>query len=244
MKRWNRQVVLHEPRIPFKVPTMIPKLGCFIDFDHTLFDTRAFLRAAASIATKYGVRRHTFHRTFEEITEGDSDRPYCFDRHVSAMRLTAASDKRRLLCDLEVLLDKARTFLFPDSIPFLRAIRKWNVGVGIVTFADHTMRSWQVNRCGFDNLVDNTHIFPGSRADKIHFVKSLCDKCSPLVLIDDHPQILFPLKRSPVLLIRVRRTIVRRYAGREPDMSGILTFRTLEQTYQYLEPILRSFWTR
>lgn len=220
------------------------EFNLILDFDHTLFDTVVFLEAAQEIAKCHGVSKKQFYKTFSDITDGRNDSPYSFNDHVESFSVLIKTTNKALLTDLISLHEKSSLFLYPDSKPFLKRIRKWNISMHLVTFSNLEMRRCQLTATGIDKMFDYIHIIDTSRKDKIMIIRDIIGSSFASSIIDDHPAILKPLEDLPVLAIRLRRRVYRRYLKTEPSLPGVPVFAGLNNAYLFLEPILRTFGKR
>jgi FMN phosphatase YigB (HAD superfamily) len=215
-----------------------------IDFDHTLFDTSAFLDAARKLAKQHGILKSDFYRTFTEITDGNSDAPYTLTGHLEALARWRQIEGSLLSDQLGELVAHSRHFLYPDSFSFLKKVRKWDVSTHLVTFADTDLRKCQIEATGIAKLVDHIHIIATSRDDKVAAIKALTASTRRAVVVDDHPKILKALEDTPILAVRVRRRVLSRYRGLEPRLTGVPIFRTLSDVYIFLQPLLCTLGRR
>jgi FMN phosphatase YigB (HAD superfamily) len=212
-----------------------------IDFDHTLFDTDAFLRAAALAAKQHGVSQALFYRTFAAITAEPRDAPYSFPQHIAAIAALTPVARSSLYKDFRQIVDRSSSFLYSDATAFLRNLLRWNVRVTLLTYADQKLRRAQLSSTSLSRWFDSVDIVSNSRAEKYKRLQEIAQISMTSILVDDHPKVLKAAEGFVTLRLRLRRRVLTRYRGIEPALPGVPVFRTLSDAYSFLLPILRTF---
>jgi phosphoglycolate phosphatase-like HAD superfamily hydrolase len=217
-----------------------PKALIVLDFDHTLFDARRFLQAIQIAAIGVGVSKRQFERTFTLVTDAKADATYNIQDHADALCLEGPR-KNTFVRSADRAIRASAEFLYPDTVPFLKKLRRWNIDSALVTYSEAGLRQRQLKAAGIIDYFNEVQIVSSTRADKVERIRALCGSVSWSAVFDDHPAVLVGIQKFADLPIRIRRRVVRRYVGKEPPLPGVPVFRDLPSAYQFILPILRTF---
>lgn len=201
-----------------------------IDFDHTLYNSRRYLRALFKLMTPDGATSASFWKAFEEHTSEGGESP--FRPHAFFKSYYPDSYDRPMLD--RFLTNRSGDYLYRDTTRFLTRSRKLGVRMELVTFADRSSRMAQLESSGISDLFDDINIFSAGVNDKIEYVRSHAAR-KPCILLDDHPQILASAEKSGAHCIRLQRRIYTKYINREPALRLTPVARTLSQAYLHVE---------
>jgi hypothetical protein len=210
-----------------------------VDFDHTLFDTESFLAKAASLLSSYGVTAEEFNSTFLSIINEKKEAVYTFERHIE--RLALGDNSERALRDLMGLLPETPRFLYADSVPFLQNLRKWRVRTELVTYAEFSIRSRQLEESGLADWLDAVHIISASEEEKVDKIKELSCTAPWTTIIDNNCDILKALRPTGIHCIYLQRHSGPTLLTRPEAMAeGVFNFTDLGSVYEHLEPFIRQ----
>jgi phosphoglycolate phosphatase-like HAD superfamily hydrolase len=118
-----------------------------IDFDYTLFDTHALKLALIAALQPYGV---TAERYFNTEIEAKVDGVYRLEWHIE--QLVAAAQRNAAQAAVEMVLQRAEEFLYPDAIQFLQ--RHQAAQVTVLTFGSPAWQERKIRDSGVDEWVD------------------------------------------------------------------------------------------
>src|ERR1700722_10581946 len=120
---------------------------CFIDFDHTLFDTDHFFHVdVKNRFLELGIDADIWERTYPEVCRSG----YTLEKHAEA--ICAAAQETLPLDDMQKIIreefaDLGR-YLFPDVVPCLCAAKKAGVPLAILSFGNPTWQKYKVHASG------------------------------------------------------------------------------------------------
>lgn len=198
-----------------------------VDFDHTLYNSRRYLRAMSGVLSGEGVQWRSFLHNFERYTSSDRERPLVprdfFNQFYPSMHSAAELER--------FIASSSGQYLYRDALAFLRRLSSLPVTRELVTFADRESREKQIHATGIAAYFDKINIFEGSPQEKVDYIRERSDASPSALLVDDHPAILSRVANDKLQCVHLRRRIYRRYAGREPPMPSTIVVKTLKAAY-------------
>ena len=128
----------------------------FLDFDDTLFDTRAFAIGAQQLFSRYGISEERFWTSYHEIRKGFSTKgwAYSFERHLEKLRTELSGDAAVLAAALDAYLNDTSRFLFPDVLETLGFFKSKRCSMYILSFGDADFQRKKVLGSGIGPYLD------------------------------------------------------------------------------------------
>lgn len=143
----------------------------FIDFDNTLYDTRAFVEDATAALLSYGVSRRDADTSFDRAVHGDSGTffDYTFERHLALLsEMGYGLPLARVKDDLSGLF--ARSYQFPDAVEFLVGLRKQCQSALLLTAGNGLFQKWKLSSTTLSEFLDNVHILHEKKEEYVRVV--------------------------------------------------------------------------
>ncbi|MGH8104123.1 MAG: HAD family hydrolase [bacterium] len=174
-----------------------PNPAIVLDFDHTVFDTdRFFWVALRDLLPRFGVDERLWEKTYEQVWP----RGYTLSRHINVIRKETALPSpqwARLQQEARRLMARARQFLYPDVMQFLKRCKAKKVPCHLITFGARPWQREKIALCGIRPFVSQVHYAP-SREAKVKAAVAVARKHQPTVAIDNDPAFLDEVKqRAP-----------------------------------------------
>jgi len=200
----------------------------FVDFDHTLYDSDAFLRGLhRAMAPSVSWRR--FHSAFERLTESSGDVPYDPAAHLEHLLRDQLSPEPIGARLAEFVERRSGAFLYDDAKSFLDQMRSHGCRVELLTYSKRDVRLSQLRSADIMASFDAIHIFENSRGEKVDYAIGRSTGDGQHILLDDHPRILQKIEGTHLSGIRIRRKVVKKYIGREPVLPNVSVVENLTE---------------
>jgi phosphoglycolate phosphatase-like HAD superfamily hydrolase len=193
-----------------------------LDFDHTLFDTdRFFWVDLKSAFARFGVLDDAWERSYEAIWPSG----YSLVKHLDELeRLGVISDheiRGTMLATLDAAFSDLRIYLFPDVPAFLKAARRREFDLILLSFGDPAWQSYKVRASGLAPLFQKI-VYTAKQGGKGELLDELGSSYAELRAIDNNPADLDSMKaRHPNLLThlicRVKPSDIEGPASLAPD---------------------------
>jgi hypothetical protein len=173
---------------------MIRRTSAFVlDFDHTLFDTDRFfwvdLRAAF---TPWAIDAAQWEASYAEVWPTG----YSLDKHLEHLARQgrmADSVVSQLRGVLRERFADLRSYLFPDSEPFLKRLQREEVACFLLSFGDPAWQAYKVTGARISGFFQEI-FFTGRVQSKAEVVKSLAGRFTQLTVVDNDPRELDLIK--------------------------------------------------
>lgn len=149
-----------------------------VDFDYTLFNTRALKDAAAVALQPFGVTRE---RYFQAEADSKVDGIYRLEWHLE--QLVPAAQRDQAQRAVEAVLAQSEQFLYPDAIQFLQ--RHQEAHLTILTFGSAEWQERKVLDSGADEWADEVITTDRPKAQVI----AEWEKKDPIFINDRGPEI-------------------------------------------------------
>ena len=166
----------------------------YVDFDRTLFDCDRFLGDLYALVNKYNITKDMFKECQNQ------SRKYGFNPYII---LSLVKDKiivdDKLYDDIKNLINKAKEYLYSDTIPFLKYLKSLNYEVVILTKGNYEYQKEKIDNCSLESLYSELLVTLEHKGEL-----SLDYKNS--IFIDDNPkEILSIMKKKPKMIFRIVR---------------------------------------
>jgi len=157
-----------------------------VDFDHTLFDTKAFKEARLEALRSLGVPDDVYWKTYEQArNDGTGTVTYTDERHAAAFAGTQFNRHKVLIALKNISENRIKEFLFSDAISFLKALRKLGKPIVLLSLGAPSFQLAKVHGTGVDHYVDDVIVVDDN---KKFVLERLVDPNSQetVWLINDH----------------------------------------------------------
>ncbi|MEK9151237.1 MAG: HAD family hydrolase [Patescibacteria group bacterium] len=187
----------------------------FLDFDDTLFNTRAFAERVQGVFEEYGISRELFWSSYQDM-KGAFLIGWCYSPEVHMQRLQPdhSFDIEQVRKKLGVLVADTRRFLFhevKESLSFLKAVGHT---LYILSLGDYGFQMEKIRGTGIDVFMEKVIVTQGDKA------KALRDervKGEGTWFIDDRVRFIESVKKTFPEVKTILMQRVGRYHQDEPN---------------------------
>lgn len=126
---------------------------CFLDFDHTLFDTDAFFyHDMREAARRLGVGDECWNLSYQTVWGGG----YSAEKHLREMIRISKNEvlAKEGMAAFENVFHRMPSHVYPDVVSFLTKARAKEIRLVLVSFGDPSWQEFKVNRSGLRPLLD------------------------------------------------------------------------------------------
>lgn len=169
-----------------------PDRICFLDFDHTLFDTDKFFHVdARERFLGLGIDIALWERTYEEVCLSG----YTLEKHVET--ISASSGQQFPLQEMREVIQNEfsnlERYLFPDVVPFLQSFDETRAHLAILSFGNPEWQKYKIEASHIGQYFQ--FLFFTERGNsKREVVASRVNTYRDIIVIDNHPQELDAIK--------------------------------------------------
>ena len=166
--------------------------ACFLDFDHTLFNTDVFFHVELRNSFwGLGIDIDLWEQSYEAVWK----RGYTLEKHLEEIHLQSGmqlprEEMQRILNDS---FSDLRRYVFPDVVPFLEDAKKRGVRLYLLSFGNPEWQSYKVLGSRLDAYFDEIYFIP-KEGGKAGLIQGHTHGISQIVLIDNDPAELDLLK--------------------------------------------------
>lgn len=167
--------------------------ACFLDFDHTLFNTDEFFHVdVRSSFLRLGIDAVEWEQSYAAVWPTG----YTLERHVEEVvrRFGTALPLEEMKRVLQDSFSDLRRYLFPDVLPALREAKKDGVPLFLLSFGNNEWqryKAWAAElSCYFDEM-----FFLGVEGGKARLIQELVERVAQAaVVVDNNPTELDSIK--------------------------------------------------
>lgn len=154
----------------------------FLDVDYTIFDTRKFGDDIWAIFSSQGVSRKDYEETYREslCTVSREEFDYNFQEHVDFLRKRGYKLEQNIVDELNNLMKK--NYLFPDSIDFIKFLKKNSQKVILLTAGDLKFQEEKIKQSGIVELFDEVVIRNGHKDE---YIRPFTEKDYKILFVND-----------------------------------------------------------
>lgn len=166
--------------------------ACFLDFDHTLFNTDEFFHVdLRNSFLGFGIDIDLWERSYDAVWKTG----YTLEKHLEEIYRQSCSQ-----LPLEVMqrnlhdsFSDLRRYVFPDVVPFLEDAKKRGVRLYLLSFGNPEWQSYKVLGSRLDAYFDEMFFIP-KEGGKAGLIQDHTHGIEQIVLIDNDPAELDLLK--------------------------------------------------
>lgn len=199
-----------------------------LDLDYTLLDTTAFKRALTASLEPLGVTTDQFFETYGVVAHAiPGQHGYSFEAQAKLLHEKYGYDEAEGLRRLTSVYEILPSFLYPDSLPFLKFLKEKHVPAVLFTWANPEHQEAKVKGLGIGSYL--TKVVITSEAKGTADLE-LSEPQGEWVFINDNPNEIRALAaRYPeARMIRIKRADGKKFPPEE-DVLDVPTFSTLEE---------------
>lgn len=126
----------------------------FLDFDDTLFNTKAFALHLRQVFAKYGIPEELLASTAAAMKDGTVGGWYSPEKHIALLAEVCAFDHSRLRADIAAFLGETKQFLFPDAMDFLALMKERGHTLSIISYGDNTFQMKKIRGAGIEHFFE------------------------------------------------------------------------------------------
>ncbi|TSC69509.1 MAG: hypothetical protein G01um101466_2 [Parcubacteria group bacterium Gr01-1014_66] len=183
----------------------IPLL-CILDWDGVLFDDAQFKRAYQDIFEKIGIMQDEYEKTYDAAKEKVGGW-YAPDAHLKVMRhIDQRVPVREIKRDIKNLLEQSASYLYPDSIPFLRLCRTQKIGLALASTGPAFQKK-KIASSGITSFFDATRVIRNT--EKIKALRGIMRKISArkVLFVDDKSEVVDSIEAAlpQVMVVQMMR---------------------------------------
>lgn len=161
------------------------KTACFLDFDHTLFNTDEFFHVDVRGAFAHlGINPKWWEPSYLKAKE----KGYSLEKHLETAR--RLSGETLPLKEMKQVLRRSfsnlSAYLFPDVTSFLKTAKTKGAALFLLSFGDPDWQKYKVIGAGLDKYFNKMSFVP-KRDAKARFVKKQAAEFSRLIAVDNNP---------------------------------------------------------
>lgn len=165
---------------------------CFLDFDHTLFDTDKFFHI--DVRERFlalGIDITLWERTYEEVCLSG----YTLEKHIET--ISASSGQQFPLQEMRGIIQNEFSnlehYLFPDVVPFLQSFDETQAHLAILSFGNPEWQKYKIEASHIAQYFQ--FLFFTERGNsKRGVVADHVNTYRDIIVIDNHPQELDVIK--------------------------------------------------
>jgi len=188
----------------------------FLDFDDTLFNTRAFIEDMKGVFEECGIPKDLFDRSYQEIkvSFGKTERTYDFDVHLRKLKESASFDEMCLREKVRTFVADSARYLFSDVADFVSLLRKNQCSLFILSFGTSEFQKEKIVGSGLGVSVEKIIITTDMDNKEMALKKEVSSDDKEVWFFDDRMKYVESVKR---VFPGIRTVLVKRKEGRYQD---------------------------
>ncbi len=195
-----------------------------LDFDHTLFDTDRFFWVDVRAAfARFAIDAKIWEESYGVVWPTG----YSLDKHLEHLARqgrVADSVVAQLKGVLRERFADLRSYLFPDSEPFLKRLQREKIPCFLLSFGDPAWQATKVTRARISGFFQEV-FFTGQEQAKAEVVEALAGRFARLDMVDNDPRELDRVKARLIQINTIWISRVPAEALESPDPAVRERFR-------------------
>lgn len=126
----------------------------FLDFDDTLFNTKAFGERLRRVFDAHGIPRDVQARTATALKDGTAGGWYSPEKHIALLAEACHFDDARLRSDIDDALLDMQGLLFPGVVDFLSLMKERSHTLFIISYGDRAFQMKKIHGTGIEHFFE------------------------------------------------------------------------------------------
>ncbi|OGH65673.1 MAG: hypothetical protein A3J66_01345 [Candidatus Magasanikbacteria bacterium RIFCSPHIGHO2_02_FULL_47_14] len=206
-----------------------------VDFDDTLFDTQALKQARLEAVQQLGVSEEEYWESYREARNShDGLFTYSDERHAEVLGARGYSRDEVLFQLKTTTGDMLPDFLFPDTIPFLQDLKKYQQPMILLSLGNPGFQKLKTEGAGVNPYFDQIYMVHDTKRHVLEQLFARNDVDNTVWFINDKVAETKDLAQEfPGLKPILKKSD--RSSDEEYRQSGFPFFETLKQVGEYLQ---------
>lgn len=168
------------------------RTACFLDFDHTLFNTDEFFHVDVRNAfLRFGIDDALWEQSYERAWQTG----YTLEKHTEEVYRQSGNplpleDMKRIIRDM---FSDLRRYLFPDTLRFLGDTKNKGVRLFLLSFGNPDWQRYKVFGSQVDGYFNDMFFIP-REGGKAKFISELMGGFDRILMVDNNPAELDVIK--------------------------------------------------
>lgn len=161
------------------------KTACFLDFDHTLFNTDDFFHVdVRNSFLQLGIKEQLWEQSYATVWP----KGYALEKHVeelnhqSGVQLPVEEIKQLLLNNFSDL----KRYLFTDVLLFLENVKKKGIAIYLLSFGDQKWQKYKVHNSGLSCYFEDI-FFTTKEGTKAEYIYKYSEIFQQIIMVDNNP---------------------------------------------------------
>lgn len=186
----------------------------FLDFDDTLFNTRAFIEDMKGVFEECGIPKNLFNRSYQEVKIGfgETERTYDFDVHLRKLKESVSFDEIYLREKIQAFVADSARYLFPDVVKFISFLKDRGCSLFILSFGTSEFQREKIVGSGLGAFVEKIIITSDEKEKALQ--KEVFSDDKEVWFFDDRMKYVESVKR---VFPGIKTVLVKRKEGRYQD---------------------------
>ena len=206
----------------------------FIDWDYTLYDTKALETGIFGVYEKYGVNKDDYNTTFKRslCTVSPLQYDYTFEEHTAFLRELGYELPECVVDELNQLTEQ--NHLYEDAREFVQYAKTIAEKVVLLSAGDEQFQMRKFHGAGVDKWFDDIIIIPGGKD------KYICDNygIGKFLFVNDNLRESMAVKKCAPEALVVVRYESKRYTHAEVEATNLPYFKTLTEIKNYVSGLI------
>lgn len=204
------------------------KTKLFIDFDGTLFDTNMLRKEFYAILEDLGFNEADIVSAYKDECK---DNFFTVERMLKRLHQIKNFDIEEIILLEKQIHDKNPTFLFDDTINFLKNIDRDKYEINLITLGDFDFQKFKVEKSEIKQYFDNIYY---ANAEKWEYLDCVVKRNEEFIIIDDREDTIHYIQHKYKNAKALR--IVREDVDRD-DPSAHITESDVKKIYSLSEAV-------
>jgi len=186
----------------------------FIDFDDTIYNTRAFKKKYFELFHKVGISKEIFDETYYSMDENSVGEIYDFEKHLKKLEKITSKNQDSLKSEVRKFLNNTAEFVFKDFFKFANNYK--NKDLILLSYGKQPFQGLKIKSSGISKYFKRVIVTSGKKSSIVQSLIAENNYYGKIFFVDDRPdqldEVIATIK--DVIPIRVKRT-----QGRYKDLQ-------------------------